>query len=193
LKATDGRTVSGFVESGSGKIGYQLLQETYQVGLQGKAEAYAAFWVPLLEKCARTIKDDHQVRFTSPFPIYENQPIDFDVISSGNTPQFKVDNTALPLSEDLRIDDLWHGRVWLEGTQWHSFSADSTIKFVHIAKEGTWRSLANNNNTKATSLVATSSVTDGTAFVSYDDRAVKVILFSLLVIAAGFLWLSPKL
>ncbi len=193
MSSTDGRIVSGYVESGAGKIGYQLLQETYRVGLENKMDTYAALWVPLLEKCARKLSDEYSIRITSPFPVYENEPIDFSVVGAGKKPEVKVDDHALPVSEDLRVDDLWHGRVWLEGNSWHRITADSTTKWIHVAKVNAWRELRASNHARATALASAESSSQGIAYISYDDRMVKVILFTLLLIAAAFLWLSPKL
>ena len=193
LTAANNRVVSGYVHSGSGKVGYQLLNETYPVGLQGKAEAYSALWVPLLEKTARTIKQDFKLRITSPFPHYEDEPISFDIISSGNEPALSIDNIQFPLTEDVYVDDLWHGTVWLSGNTWHDFVIDSITTPVHVAKEGTWKSVRSNNNRKATALHSGSSADTEYVATARDYGKIKTILFSIFVLAAGFLWLSPKL
>jgi hypothetical protein len=192
LTATRDRVVSGYAYSGSGKIGYQLLAETYQAGLQGKADMYSALWVPLLEKCARAQKEDFKLRITSPFPYYENEPISFDVISSGKQPPLKIDNVPLPLAEDIFIDDLWHGRTWLEGNSWHEFALDSTKMFVHVAKEGTWKSIRATNNLKETARQI-STQESNTVATSREDSAIKIFLFLVLLFSAGFLWIAPKL
>lgn len=190
--AGDGNVMSGYRYSGGGKIGYMLLLETYQAGLQGKADAYAALWAPLLEKCARNEKMDFKIRIASPFPVYENQPIDFDIVSSGREPHFTVDNISYPLTEDLYVDDLWHGKVWLEGSSWHEFKIDSTSTWFHLAPKNSWKTVSQTNNLKATQAVASSS-SGNVEHTVYDDSRIKIILFLLFVIAAGFLWLSPKL
>ena len=192
LKSGD-RVVNGYVYSGSGKIGYQLLLETYQAGLQGKNEIYSNLWVPLLEKCARTQKEDFKLRITSPFPHYENEPISFDVISSGKQPSLNIDNIQLPLTEDVYIDDLWHGTIWLERNQWHELAIDSIKSYVHISKEGTWKTMRAFNNTKVTKQYATSHDQDDSLSSSEDDRLPKIILFLVFLMSAVFLWLAPKL
>jgi hypothetical protein len=187
------RVVSGYVYSRSGKIGYQLLMETYQAGLQGKTEMYSGLWVPLLEKCARTKKEEFRLRITSPFPYYENEPISFDIISSGKQPLLKVDNISLPLTEDVYIDDLWHGAVWLEGNSWHDFTVDSTKTSVHVSKDGTWRSVRESNNQKATAKHSESANESSSVAYSKNDNLPKIILFLIFILASGLLWLAPKL
>lgn len=192
LSSTD-RVVNGYAHSGSGKIGYQLLMETYQLGLQGKADAYSALWVPLLERSARTAKNDFKLKVTSPFPYYENEPLSFDIISSGSEPKLKIDNIDFPLIEDVYIDDLWHGTTWLNGSRWHDFTLDSTTTAVHVAKQGTWNSISATNNRKATALHARQENNTGDQSTVKDDKAIKIFLFAIFILSAGFLWLAPKL
>lgn len=192
LTAND-RVLSGYQHSGAGKIGYQLLYETYQAGLHAKPDMYSGLWVPLLEKCARSEKQDFKLKITSPFPFYENQPITFDIISSGKEPHLLYLETEVPLSEDAYIDDLWHGKIWLEGPAWHDLRLDTTATWIHLAKKDTWRNLNDNNTRKATALAAVQASTNKTTQTRYDDRPLKIALFILLILAAGFTWLAPKL
>jgi hypothetical protein len=192
LSAND-RVLSGYTHSGAGKIGYQLLHETFQIGLQGKTEAYSSIWVPLLEKCARSEQDDFRIKVTSPFPFYENQPVEFDIISSGKEPHVQTAESDVPLSEDSYIDDLWHGKIWLEGSTWHQLRVDSISKWIHLAKKDSWKTLNNSNNRKATALSASFDTSEVASQVTYNDRMLKIVLFTLFILASGFLWLAPKL
>jgi hypothetical protein len=187
------RVLSGFSHSGAGKIGYQLLYETYQTGLQGKADAYSAIWVPLLEKCARNEQQDFKIKITSPFPFYENQPIGFDVVSSGKEPHVQTENTDVPLSEDAYIDDLWHGKIWLEGSSWHQLRVDSISTWIHLAQKNSWTTLNSGNTREATALSASMGSTEVASQITYSDRPIKVALFILFILSSGFLWLAPKL
>jgi hypothetical protein len=193
LTATGNRIVSGYVHSGSGKIGYQLLSETFQQGLQGNADIYSSLWVPLLEKISRSEKNDFKLRITSPFPHYENEPITFDIVSSGKEPNIEIDNVDFPLTEDVFIDDLWHGTVWLEGNSWHDFTVDSAKTSLHVSKEGTWRLVYKSNNRKATAMASAQGSSDESTLTLKDDTKIKIVLFVLFMMAVGFIWLSPKL
>lgn len=192
LTAAD-RVLSGYVHSGAGKIGYQLLHETYQLGLQEKPDAYSAVWVPLLEKCSRNVMQDFRLKITSPFPFYENQPVEFDVISSGEEPHVRSAGVDVPLAEDAYIDDLWHGRIWWEGVAWHDLTVDSVTLWTHVAGKDSWKAISGNNNRKATALSARKSSAQDTSQVRYDDRVLRITLFILFILASGFLWLAPKL
>jgi hypothetical protein len=193
LLASNGRVLAGFRHLGAGKVGYQLLNETYQVGLQGKSDAYSAIWVPLLEKCARSNNQEFKLKITSPFPFYDNHPISFDIISSGDVPHVTYGTAEIPLAEDAWIDDLWHGKIWLEGNTWHDLNVDSVSHWIHIAKNGAWKTLNANNTRKATALAARQTASNDLTQTTYDDRLIRVLLFSLFIFSAGFIWFSPKL
>jgi hypothetical protein len=193
LTSTEHRVLSGFRHSGAGKVGFQFLLETYQLGLQGKTDVYSSLWISLLEKCARTSRSDLKFRITSPFPLYENEPINFDIISSGKEPQLTIDNIGFPLTEDVFIDDLWHGTTWLDGNRWHDFTLDSATTAVHVMKTGAWKSIYASNNRKATAMHAGQQSGDELASTQRDDKAIKIALFSIFILSAGFLWVAPKL
>jgi hypothetical protein len=193
LLSSGARVISGFRHHGAGKVGYQMLSETYQVGLQGKSEAYSSMWVPLLEKCARSEKQDFKLKVSTPFPFYENQPVEFDILSSGNEPHLVSGETEIPLAEDAWIDDLWHGKIWLEATTWHELKIDSSSHWIHLAKKDSWKTLHSTNTRKATTLAASQSPISSSTITAYDASVLRIILFTLFIISAGFLWLAPKL
>ena len=74
--------LSGYTFRGAGKIGFQLLQETYTLALSGDSISYAELWSPLLEEISRSRSEPSKIRIVTPFPWYENEPIDIEVISS---------------------------------------------------------------------------------------------------------------
>ncbi len=148
---------------------------------KAKPKLHSALWVPLFERCARTQKNDFKVKITSPFPHYENEPITFDIISSGKEPKLAIDNIDFPLTEDVYIDDLWHGTTWLEGNSWHDLVIDSATTSIHVSKAGDWPAVRANNNRKATALQAGQSNNDNNSIAVKDDRQLKIILFSIFI------------
>jgi hypothetical protein len=195
LQSTDGRIVTGCVCSGRTKTGFQLLRETFQVGLEGKTGAYASIWSPLLERIARKAHADFEVAMRTPFPWYSNEPVDFDVISSGAIPDVLFDNMELPLREDSNIEALWHGRLWADGNKWHTANfndTDSVAFSLYDLPADEWRALnlarqveANKNHSVKGRPLGTTNVTK--------DNQLPAVLFLLFVLSSGFLWLAPKI
>jgi hypothetical protein len=187
--AEKGRIVSGCRCTGDVKIGFQLLRETYQLSLQGKSELYASLWTPLLEKVAREHDTDFRISITSGFPVFANEPQDISVLSSGGTPKTFYDSLELPLTEDIRVDDWWHGRLWADGNRWHRLSTDSARLYFFDLPSSEWNALrvtrqmrANANHTGVQQQQALHS----------RRRTWHTAFFVFFVLASGFLWLAPK-
>ncbi|NOS55342.1 MAG: hypothetical protein HOP37_03690, partial [Cyclobacteriaceae bacterium] len=81
LKTKD-RVLSGFLEKGAGKLGFQFLQETYRLILQGKQIEYALIWSPLLEGASRFKNQPSKIQLENVFPIYPDEPIHLNLIST---------------------------------------------------------------------------------------------------------------
>ncbi|MBL7856882.1 MAG: hypothetical protein JNM57_04270 [Cyclobacteriaceae bacterium] len=190
-----GRILAGYIHHGFGKIGFQVLQETYPLIIQGKKDSYAMLWAPMLTQIARNEKVPFQLNVITEGPLYTNEPVDIEILSSGNQPFLFADSVRIPLAEDVLLDDRWSGRAWFENAGWHSFqfSGDSTLHHVYIFNPGEWESWRANVQTKMNRL----------SHPHHRDKEMETVLdyrpisawyfFILLVCAAGFLWLAPKL
>jgi hypothetical protein len=188
------RALAGYQYNGSGKVGYQLLQETYRLALEGDSVAYSSLWSDLLEKTSRTRGQNFFIQIENPFPIFENDPIDFSIISSGSSPIVIKDSVEIPLIEDVIVDDVWHGRLWDGKPGWHSLTIreDSTALNYYISEKGAWPSLVEANNQVYTSLKSTSTPLEK-KLQQTSQPVPPWIFYVTFLLCAGFLWLAPKL
>ncbi len=194
IAGTDGRALSGCICSGDSRIGFQLLRETYQIGLQGKTDAYAALWSPLLAQVARRTQDNFKIIMRTPFPVFSNEPVDFDILSTGAVPSVNVDRMISPMVENDEIDDLWHGQAWADGDKWHTVSvgADSVRLNFHDLREGEWSELRVARQMEANKNHVTPST--GTNYFRAITRGPwTLVLLVVFLLSSGFLWLAPKL
>ena len=99
------QVLSGYQLVGTGKIGFQLLQETYRLSLKGESGSYAGLWTPVLERLSRREAVNFSTRVTTDFPIYPNEPVPFDIISSSGAPVVLADGVRIPMIEDVTVDD----------------------------------------------------------------------------------------
>jgi len=195
ITTSKGATLAGYRDHGLGKAGFQLLQETYRLTLEGDSIAYSNLWSPLLEQTARTAAHKSEIHITTPFPRYADQPADIDIITtSTTTPTLQADSITIPLSEDLIIDDVFHATTWASTTGWHTLTLpnDSTEQAYYISAPHEWSALAATqatNSTKAHASAAGKSGQITTEFIPVPP----LVFYLLLVLAAGFLWLAPKL
>jgi hypothetical protein len=198
-KITDsnGRTLSGFVEKGIGKSGFQFLQETYQLILKGKEDHYSELWSPLLEQVARSKNHQHKINIKNSFPIYPDEPIEIAVISAENkTPRLTFNQAAIPLREDVVVDDYSHGKAWADTSGWQSLAieADSISKNFYVAPVGSWTSLRAIHLRETNERTSSNSSAPTNYQTTNEEQPVPPIVFYILfLLAAGFLWLAPKL
>lgn len=193
---TKDRVLSGFVERGAGKIGFQFLQETYRLILQGKQLEYALIWSPLIERSARFKNQSSKIQLENAFPIYPDEPITLKVIASKAALRIKADGVSLPLREDLVIDNFFHGKTWAGKHGWHQFTIedDSIIKNYYVSDEHEWQSLRRAQQQKANELVSHSdTVRLPRDQSSKEEKPISRLLFFItFLLSAGFLWLVPK-
>ncbi len=189
------RYTGGLSQSRSWQGRLSTAPETHRLTLEGDSIAYSNLWSPLLEQTARTVARKSEIHITTPFPRYADQPVDIDIITTATTtPTLQADSIDIPLAEDLTIDDVFHATTWTSTTGWHTLTLpnDSTEQAYYISAPNEWSALAATqatNNTKAHASAAGKSGQVTTEFIPVPP----LIFYLLLVLAAGFLWLAPKL
>jgi hypothetical protein len=189
-----GRVLSGYVYSGAGKVGFQLLKETYRISLEGNENDYGFIWSDLIERTARSKNDSLKINLTNNFPYYPDESLTIAIISSGTQPSLYERNNSIPLTEDVIIDDYWHGKSWAGKTGWHQFTTqDSTHLNYFVSHADEWESLRIANQIKST-MVAQSPTSVADGLVQFINKLIPPLVFFLIfLLACGFLWLVPKI
>ena len=188
-------TLTGYTTIGLGKIGFQLMHQTFPLSLSGDSLAYANLWTPLLERVARASASTNRLSIETPFPWFENEPIDIRAISAGDAvPTLTSDSIVLPILEDAAIDNVWHTRTWAGKPGWHSIEDQDGEKLHYwVAGVGDWKSLSLANQLRANHL----RFSETTSVVGQNAMQWKSIPewigYFLFLLSAGFLWLAPKL
>jgi hypothetical protein len=194
---TKNRVLSGFIDRGAGKIGFQFLQETYRLILQGKQLEYSLIWSPLLERSARFKNQPSKIQLENTFPIYPDEPIALNVIATKADVRLNADGIALPLREDLVTDNYFHGKTWAGKHGWHQFSMEEDLvtKNYYVSDEHEWQSLRRAQQQKANELVSQNyKVGLSSDQSNKEEKSISLLLFFItFLLSAGFLWLVPKL
>lgn len=189
-----GRVLSGYLYSGAGKVGFQLLTETYRISLEGNEDDYAFIWSDLIERTARSKNEMFKISLVNDFPYYSDEPLTLDIISSGTQPSLYENNNSIPLEEDVIIDDYWHGKSWAGKPGWNKLITQDSTQFNYfVSNENEWRSLRLVNQIKANMLVQSSDsgTNDSIQFI---HQPIPILIFFLIFLfASGFLWLAPKI
>lgn len=186
------RILSGYVPEGFGKVGFQLLQQTYQIALQGDSLSYSALWSPLIERTARKKTEAQEVRLETTFPLIVNTPVAFQVFTGENSPAISYNNENIPLAEDFWVDNMWHGKIWPDKPGWHSLNSNGvTISEFYVSDPEAWKGLSASRNQNETWKKHSDNGLEHTTVVQHEIP--KWIFFTLFILSAAFLWLSPKL
>jgi hypothetical protein len=183
--------LSGYRSKGFGKIGFTLLQETYQLFLEGDSSSYSAIWTSLLEGTARKFSPPYEIQLKSPPPYRKDEPLDFDV--RGINPRVIYNNNIIPLRENLHIDNLWHGRLWPDVTGWNTVLVEQdSSKFAFYVADGSEMKTVTAVQTIRANKTFASQTMNLPPVKSY--QPVSMVPFYLLfLLSAGFLWLAPKI
>jgi hypothetical protein len=185
--------VSGYTFRGAGKIGFQLLQETYRLSLSGDSIAFSELWTPLLENIARQQSTPSKIKITNPFPWYVNEPIDIEVITSSENVSVMSDSIALPLIEDLSVENVWHARTWAGKHGWHSLTTnDGETLHYYVSDTTEWKSLSLMNQRHANT-IAGKTLSHSVKKIEMWEEIPPFIFYLTFLLAAGFIWLVPKL
>jgi hypothetical protein len=186
------RMLSGYSNSGFGKVAFQLLQETYHLVLDGDSTSYAEIWSDLIENVSRTEPADFTITIKNKFPVYQDEPIALEMISSGKTPSLEYDGVPISIEEDLYIDNIWRTVIWANEPGWHSVSSDSTREYFYVSKKGDWQALTAANSIRSTS-VKSSPDKNRRGHQEVLERINPLWFYISFLVSAALLWVLPKL
>ncbi len=185
--------IAGLTSRGAGKIGFQLLQETFRLTLAGDSLLYAEIWTPLLERVSRSQPANSSIKILTPFPWYEEEPIDINAISSDENFSLSDDSVKIPIREDITLDNIWYARIWGGNSGWHKLqTSDGTELHYYTFAPAAWKSVSLANQMRINALTR-SVATDAQVDVESWEDIPPIIFYLAFICAAGFTWLAPKL
>lgn len=182
--------LSGYFFQGRGKISVMVLPETYPIRVQGNEKDYASLWTNLISRTARAAIAD-RIEINNRFPYYPNEPILFNVSSSGK-PSARSQGSPVSLAEDVLIDNVLCGKTWASKPGWNSITTQEDTLHYFVCSPKNWNSLRISNQ------IAENRIQQGSAGATTFSSTVyqqihPLIFFLLFLLASGFLWLAPKL
>ncbi len=186
--------LAGYTRVGSGHIGFQLLQETYRLILSGDSTAYGILWSPLIEQVAKPRTQHSIIIIDNQLPCYIDEPIRVRVISRDESPALRADSLQVALREDPLIDGIWATTVWHSAPGWHalvSSSGDSLNYYVSHHSE--WRGLRRARQRLDNGMFSNRESLRSEVAMQVEKEYPKTIFYLAFMVAAGGLWLAPKL
>jgi len=149
----------------------------------------------LIEKTARSKNELTKIKLGNQFPIYQNEPLQVEVISiTDDLITLKNNQQNSPLIEHVTIDNLWLGKTWAGKPGWNIMTADSSKLHYFVSEPSTWNTLRITNQLKQNERVSVNKSLSSQPDSFYLRKLVSTMIFYILfLVAAGFLWLAPKI
>ncbi len=195
----DSITVAAYVPSRMGKVGTTLLQNTYQLVLDGKEELYARIWTRILDNIAREQETLVEWKAFTQTPRID-EPFEFELRTSLNDIEVTTEaRSNIPILQDGLFSSKWTGVVHPRKSGWNRLqvSNDSISPFLYFVfgNDQLQTMLQYETMNANYQKFGTIGTFDGSASVSKKElQTINPFWFYIvLLFSLGWLWLEPKL
>ncbi|EZH72247.1 hypothetical protein ATO12_25265 [Aquimarina atlantica] len=190
------KIISGYKYIGKGRVGTTVLENTYELVLDGHTTAYQQIWSKLITNLSR--KETPQIEWgTTSIIAYKDHPFNFEVRTSIPKPIVKTSKEySISMRSDIDIVNLWKGITYPRDFGWNTqfVEQDTTKVFKYfVADTSSWKSLMlyktieeNKRRYKKSS--------KNKILQNHTIRPIPLLGFYILfLLCTGYLWLEPKL
>ncbi|MEH6408713.1 MAG: hypothetical protein V7767_15655, partial [Leeuwenhoekiella sp.] len=195
IHSSQNRILSAYIHNGNGKIGTTVVQNTYQLLLEGHTNAYQNFWAQIIESISKRSRaeitwepEDDLTFIDEPFNFIARTAIDKPEIRNSAGKQ-------ISLQQNAEIPFLWEGKTYPQKSGWNRlmFQTDTIITYnFYVYQPGEWKSLTNQQ------IINRNRINLSQNNESYIkpkplEPMNRSYLFAIFVFGMGFLWLEPRL
>lgn len=195
----DSTVVGAYVRVGKGKIGTSILQNTYQLVLEGSEGLYATIWTHILNHVAK--EQGKKVAWEAVTQIPRpNHPFEFGIrTSSTNLEVMSDDGTHIPLMQDILVPTKWTGIRYPRKPGWNilGVAKDTVPHFSYFVFDENQRTSVSRSETLEANLrefgAQKSFGTPGSLSKKELEPIPLIWFYLLFILSLGWLWLEPKL
>ena len=205
VRNTQGQTLVGYNLKGLGGVGVSLIEESYQMLLEGEPQLYTAYWSHILNQLAKKQQPQHSWQVETLIPI-KHEKCQVTLTTNLEKPIGEIiypnREVEFYLQNKLNFPQKWTGSFW----PWHSgwnlldIKGDTTASgtYFYVYSEKAWETQRTTQRIKANRQWANqqpklATETNTKTAVIYRDPIPLWYFFLLFLLSAGFLWLEPKL
>jgi hypothetical protein len=195
IQQSDAGIIAAYKRSGAGRIGTTVLQNTYELILEGNEQEYQSLWSNTISAISKRKAIEPQWK-QDEMMVFQDAPFHFEISTIRENPLVKTaEGVSIPLARDIDLKELWRGTTFPRKPGWNqlAMSDDSTAVFnFYVLDTSQW-----------TSLRASKNMSENKRYFQQQDRntltttSVRPIaawwFFIAFLIAMSFLWLEPKL
>lgn len=195
ILSSQNKILSAYVQKGSGRLGTSMLNDTYQLVLNGNEAVYQYIWSTTLSAVSQ--KSLAMVQWeTENFITYQDVPFRIKLRTSIPIPEVVDEgNNQIALRQNLQLSDEWEGTVYPREKGWNhvQIRGDSTMTMsYYVGESAAWNSIKatdvrNNNQRKFIGSIPSQTVVTTLKPMS------RWWFFVTFVLAMGYLWVLPRI
>lgn len=186
---------SAYKHFGNGRISSTTYNNTFELVLNGKLNAYQKLWSDII---TQTSKRQIKTLFWEQNDVltFKDQPFNFKLRTLLHKPKVKSSfGYSIPIQQHVDISSVWQGTSYPKTSGWHKHFAeqDTLQQFDYFVNEPSdWEAFQINNIIKSnTNYFKNYSVS---SVIQTRREPIRLIWFYIMLLSCfGYLWLEPKL
>ncbi|MFT5751336.1 MAG: hypothetical protein ACI86L_000837 [Dokdonia sp.] len=195
ILSSQNSVLSAYAQKGVGRLSTSMLNDTYQLVLDGNEAAYQYIWSTTLSAVSQ--KRLPIVRWEVESDLaYQDVPFRFKLRTSLPNPEvIEGLNNQIALRQNLQLPDQWEGRVYPRETGWNRLmlKQDSTMTMsYYVGDSEDWEHIkAYDLRQENQRVFAGSSLMQGV--ISKLKPVARWWFFVVFILAMGSLWVLPRI
>ncbi|TVZ27628.1 hypothetical protein JM83_2678 [Gillisia sp. Hel_I_86] len=195
IENSGGKILSAYKRIGQGKLGSSVLENTYELLLDGHSLVYQRLWTKHINTLSKRTIPLAEWSSDSKTGI-PDEPFQFSIRTLEPEPRvLNNEGAVIPLAQDIDIPSLWTGTTYPKITGWQQLKMQQDTAQVfdyYVAPVQEWKILRANEAIQANKRYAGKS--DSPESKILDPNPINPIYFYLLFLfSMGYLWLVPKM
>ncbi|MCP4884726.1 MAG: hypothetical protein GY908_13155, partial [Flavobacteriales bacterium] len=187
--------VTAYKRLGAGRVGTTVLQNTYELFLDGKISVYNSLWSKTLSMISKRRSMGTAWKSDVMF-AFQDAPLEFEITTAKENPIVKsISGFSIPMAQDINMKDHWKGTTYPRKEGWNKLlmNHDSTAVFdFYVHDTSHW-----------TSLVTAKTIIENKRYFQRKEGIVETKsyrkpiqpwwFFLMFLLSMSYLWLEPKL
>lgn len=195
VQNSEDKIISAYKRTGKGRVGTTVLENTYELLLDGKRDVYTKLWTELLSPLGK--KEITATRWLMQNSVvYADEPFIFNIYTNLTEPIVETEaGNRIALKQDPVLPEKWEGRSYPHQGGWNRMrlAQDSTQVFNYFVFDSShWKSLSDYATMEQNKRFFNTENVSTLRKIS--SKPINLWwFFAVFLVCMGFLWLEPKL
>ena len=191
----DKSRLAAYQKIGLGRVGTGVLENSYQLVLDGNGDQYQDLWSKIIKKISKRAKISSELT-SDQFIVFKDEPYNFRLRTKEAMPiVVDLKESKVPLKQDISISNLWKGTVYPREKGWQTLrlknDTSSTLDY-YVNEIEVWKSLISEETKLENKRNFSESINEGKTR-KRKEPIDPIWFYGIFLIGMGYLWLEPKL